>query len=528
MKHFKKITSLFLALLMVISAGAALTVSTSAGGADTDIQADYTISNAEELITVLETNAKDNSYYKDKTVALANDIDLSGTIYTKHLVSTFSGVLDGCGHAIKGLTINATSGMNGFIQVFNGEMKNISFIDSNVKSTVSCTGIVASAIGSGKAVFDNVYVSGTVSGTTQVGGFVGSIMSTGKTLEVKNCVSNVKVTATGYGSSGFLGNLHKQNQASFSDCAFVGDLSACTYIAAGFVGWGTGNITVERCVSLGTVAKDLRGSLIYLDHQNELNSSVYSNIKVADCYAACGTGLNPIGISSSRGFYYNLSVSYGGKVVYTHSDQENGGNTIATGIYTKLSEINNVLSANNAYMAKGTEVNTTAKNFYEKCPALSNWVLTEETVAYGSGMNVVKVVPRGIYSKTLASPVGITGIQTRKSDEGYDVRFVGTVNFEDLEKYETVGFMYEVKHNGALLTSGTEETSDVFSSIIAADETVTAEALNANAIFVAKLTGFASEEKFDITITVFAKTADGTVIYDYSGASTFTACNPEA
>lgn len=513
MKHFKKITSLFLALLMVISACAAMTVSTSAGGADTDIKADFTISSAKELIKVLVTDASANGYYKGKTVALTNDIDMNNSGFT--MIAEFHGTLDGKGHAIKNLSMQT----DGFIRkLMDGAViRNISFVNAS-QTKASDTGILALSA-TGVVEFNNVYVQGSVTTTVthnKTGGFL-SWTNTNSSVTFTDCVS--AVTATGTRAGGFVGQTNKNTSVVFNDCSFIGDLSGGTQWSSNFAGLTVGNVEMNRCVSLGkSSTHNESGVFVYLDHQNSA-TNVTANIKLNDCYAAVADGRYAVGAHATRSFCQTLTVSYGGTQAIKIE---------ATAQANNIASKRNDLEATMQYIAKGTTVYTTAKNFYEKCPALANWVLTEETVAYGSGINVVKVAPRGVYTKTLTSPVGITGIQTRPtadSDDKYDVRLVGLVNFEDMDKYATVGFKWEVKSGNKLLDSGTVERTGVFSSIIANGETVTAEAMGAEAIYLANFGPLENGYTFDITVTAFAKTADGTVIYDYSGANTISVCD---
>ena len=64
---------------------------------------------------------------------LAGDIDFSGKTYTKNLYTkSFSGVLDGNGHALLGITVSATNSDAGiFANGFHGTLKNLTFGSAN-------------------------------------------------------------------------------------------------------------------------------------------------------------------------------------------------------------------------------------------------------------------------------------------------------------------------------------------------------------------------------------------------------------
>ena len=60
----------------------------------------------------------------------------------------------------------------------------------------------------------------------------------------------------------------------FKDCAFIGDLSGAGKWSGGIVGLCAGNVTMERCVSLGKQSTNAEsGGMIFIDHQNQSEAS---------------------------------------------------------------------------------------------------------------------------------------------------------------------------------------------------------------------------------------------------------------
>ena len=228
-------------------------------------------------------------------------------------------------------------------------------------------------------------------------------------------------------------------------------------------------------------------------------------LSIEDCYAAVGT--KQAYTVASGATFHNLSVVNDGKTVLSVA--------AGTDISTKKAELN--ATAN--YIASGDTVNIEAQALADKLG--SCWVATDKTVAYGSGKTVNAVMPQPIVhllDKTFEDIVGAEYLQFGTTESGYDVRFVGTVDIEDLSKYSAVGFDIEVRvRGGNVIKSGTLTTDKVFTSIKAAGVDCSAESLNTNYLNVLQITGFKNENIYDIKLTAFAVDAGGDVIYDYSG-----------
>lgn len=109
--------------------------------------------------------------------ALARSFDAAGTTYSGGLVpGTFSGVFEGLGQTIAGLTI-ATSGSSGLFSEINaaGVVRNLGLAGGAVTGStgaVSTTAGVGGLVGLSLGTVANSYATGAVSGTNVVGGLV--------------------------------------------------------------------------------------------------------------------------------------------------------------------------------------------------------------------------------------------------------------------------------------------------------------------------------------------------------------------
>ena len=189
---------------------------------------------------------------------LTADIDLSSvTDFTGFCNDgvTFSGSIDGNGHAVHGFNIDFSSKSDSdhglFGKTSGATFKNIAFYDF----VIDCGQAVdhVGLIGGGSATFENVaivgtvigddhvglvagdsdgikmtncYAKGTVNGRSQVGGFFGCTLENGATLE--NCFTNVNSTATERGwVGGFIGLIDKPNSiVTIKNCVSVGNQSS--------------------------------------------------------------------------------------------------------------------------------------------------------------------------------------------------------------------------------------------------------------------------------------------------------------
>ena len=151
----------------------------------------------------LPSNAAANTfYYFDGYYEMTSDVDFAGAAPTANYYwCVFSGVFDGCGHAIKNV-----SSKNPFFSVLKGTVKNTAFIDVSVSAQYA-GGICSELTGT----VENCYVSGTVNGSSAQGGICQAVRTAGV---IKNCVVEVSITGAGgkgtvsYSNGGNISNVY--------------------------------------------------------------------------------------------------------------------------------------------------------------------------------------------------------------------------------------------------------------------------------------------------------------------------------
>ena len=273
----KKILSMLTALAMIVTLLPALTlpayadytaantmtqlyaaVVTSSGIAPTE--GVYSISSDTELIYLAEyTNAgKDTSgltFYLTDDIVLNDDASEyeswgeSAPANTWTPIGTdshnFSGTFDGDGHTVSGIYINTTDPHQGlFGYILTGAVENVGVTGSYISGGSCIGGIVGLAnLGS---TFDNCYYTGSVSGSSYVGGIGGQIASTGTSSTVTSCYNTGSVSGggdfvgglAGYNSLGSIRSCYNAGGVSGSSnyvgdvlggCSMMGSVTSCYY-----------------------------------------------------------------------------------------------------------------------------------------------------------------------------------------------------------------------------------------------------------------------------------------------------------
>ncbi len=184
-----------------------------------------------------EEQLKNINYDLNSCYILSKDLDLNNASWTPIGTSTqpFSGTFDGNGHTISNLMINTTkdyAGLFGFVH--GGKLRNINIDNVDINSTGSYVGSLAGYMinkASIRSVIDNCSVtgSGTVKGSTNVGGLVGYAKG------IADGLYPVTNSITG----------------SYTECAVAGTATTNTYVG-GIAGYSY-NTGINKCYSVGTV-----------------------------------------------------------------------------------------------------------------------------------------------------------------------------------------------------------------------------------------------------------------------------------
>jgi len=175
---------------------------------------------------------------------LVNNIDLSGNwtpIGTS--ANPFTGIFDGNGYTISGLTINSNNispvGLFGDIGS-SGIIKNLGLINVNITNN-NQYGTAGGIVGWNYGIVQNCYVTGIVTGAEYTGGIVGVNRGT-----VQNCY--VTGIVTGAESGGIVGsNWEGLVQKCYSNVTVTGSM------VGGIVGYNRSNSIVQNCYSMGDV-----------------------------------------------------------------------------------------------------------------------------------------------------------------------------------------------------------------------------------------------------------------------------------
>ena len=474
--------------------------------------------------------------FSGQTVMLTKDIDMAGYEWTQ--IPKFCGTLDGQGFAIKNLSMSGVGDVAFINELNNATVKNIQFIGGTFTAngttgpetpeTDGDDAAVVAVVAKGTCYFQNIYTKATVNNINRyrASGLLSYVDVNHKAV-FENCVSactvNVKAS-TGRGS-GILAQIMRSGTAEMTNCAFIGDISNAGQVSGGLAGCVTGNVTLKNCVSLGKGSSNAySGLLIFLDHQNALNASYTSNVKITDCYAAASGSIRPVGVHSARSAYFNVDFECNG-TMYDLTNASDSTSVNATSINPSV-----------AYLANGTTKNLTKANFATNYASLAEagWTLVDgEDVAYGvdADMKLPLILPKNVAAMmngSFRTPVEGAYWQAKDDGDGYDLRFVSRINFEELSDYNRVGFKVSVKIKGAsdYLIDGQElSTTTVLTSITADGLAVQASSLNAKYLYALQVQGFKDSNVYEITLLSFAEMKDGSVIYNYDNQTTLTMQN---
>ena len=271
----KRLISFILTLTMLLSIAIVLPVSTAAvdvwdGSSSSAFEGEgtmyspYIIRNAQNLKSLQEQVAAGNNF-AGKYIVLANDIDLGAHEWTPigsrgTDKTSFSGVFDGNGFTIKGLSITSYTQYSGLFGV--------------VAAVDAYDAVIANLIVEGSIVFDE---SDNFSGGLFLGGISSWTESAKKEdrVIITDCVSKVDITinkpTTGTQDPYIGGVVGRVGYADFIDCAYEGNIDidfggSTKILRAGGVVGANYNGTYLNCVNKGTISVYQNSADKYLDY----------------------------------------------------------------------------------------------------------------------------------------------------------------------------------------------------------------------------------------------------------------------
>ena len=139
----------------------------------------YTVTSADGLMNVAKLV---NGGKTDINITLDKNIDLTGKDWTPigtDYDNSYKGTFDGGGHTITGLTFTTNDEYAGLFGWLNraGTVKNVVMEGVQITSNQIYGGSIGGVVGSGWGTIENCSVSGSVSGTVDVGGVAGQTNS---------------------------------------------------------------------------------------------------------------------------------------------------------------------------------------------------------------------------------------------------------------------------------------------------------------------------------------------------------------
>lgn len=203
-----------------------------------------TIRDARDLIELAKDCTSD-SWSKDRTVVLADDISLAGTDFST--IPVFRGTFDGAGHTITGFTWLAKGSKTGLFRTLSegAVVKNLT-LDGVVApdGSQNQVGILA---GENYGTIEAVTITGDVTGDEDVGAVVGFNGSTGV---LRNCINKAEVTGNTH-SGGIAGH----NEGLIDHCTNESEINTDGNDAASDTGGITGinHGTIQFCLNTSTV-----------------------------------------------------------------------------------------------------------------------------------------------------------------------------------------------------------------------------------------------------------------------------------
>ena len=306
MKMKKKLLSLLLALCLVMAlvpmtAFAAGTTDSWDGTADTswydENETEFHLQTAEQLAGMAKLINDDTAYFKDKTVYLDNDLDLSGHEWisigdgANTDVGSFQGVFDGQSHVVynlyshEGLKSENKDNNNNlyrnglFGSIYNATVKNLGIENADIVIPMKD----GSTYGKGILVdwmthstIKNCYTTGSITGGSYIEKYIGGLAGfLNGNNSISQCYSTAAITGNYDGeyyaeqegglepmdcwdSLGGIVGASYTGQVTISDCWFGGEIVVNSIQApvGGIIGYGKGVSMVNCLVATKEIGND--------------------------------------------------------------------------------------------------------------------------------------------------------------------------------------------------------------------------------------------------------------------------------
>jgi len=205
--------------------------------------APYVIKNASNLIQLANLVNSGNSYV-NTYFELSDNIDMTGMDFEPigNQNNHFSGIFDGQGFVIKGITVNADSYIGLFGYIENAFVNDVGIEDANYTGWSNIGGIAGYSLNS---VITNCYSRGLTNGNDCVGALVGY---SGEGTVIQNCFSSMQHTK--YQIYGSVGGLVGYNCGKLENSYFYGTINAKIFeksTTGGVVGYNHTTGSIHYC-----------------------------------------------------------------------------------------------------------------------------------------------------------------------------------------------------------------------------------------------------------------------------------------
>lgn len=247
---------------------------------------------SEEDFLAFAENCRLDTYSKNRNVMLVTDLDLTGTEFTG--IPIFSGVFDGGGHTIRGLSVTEDGSFKGLFRYLDAtaEVCNLTVEGSVLPGGSRCE--VGGIAGSNAGTITGCTFRGEVSGADYVGGIAGI-------NEVSGIIEDCRIEGTVHGTH-YVGGMAGENWGVIRSCVSAAEINT----TAEQNSVELSDITLESLTGSESVstATDIGGIV-------GANSGVVRDCRNDGAVGYIHIGYNIGGIAGSQIGYLTGCVNYG-------------------------------------------------------------------------------------------------------------------------------------------------------------------------------------------------------------------------
>ena len=303
-----------------------------------DGQGNYIVTTAEGLKAVADIANNGNLGINITLTENINLTDMEWTPIGTNYNNAYTGIFDGNGHTITGLTV---TGSNDYAGLFGrigsgGTVKNVKLEGVKIESDNDMSSVGGVAGDSYDGNIENCSVSGSVSGNN---GTAGGVVGNQQKGSITGCSSSATVNA-GIAAGGVAGGTN--SGASLTGCYATGDVTLVSNdigtCYGGVVGNNGSSSTLKACYAWGSVTGSKSSGTVYVGGvtgSNDLGT-------LTACYHAKGTVNGPAGTTGGvAGRNFKDSMFGGGIITACYwggngQEQGIGEDQVGTGETTKV------------------------------------------------------------------------------------------------------------------------------------------------------------------------------------------------